>query len=222
MKCFLLRTLLRTLSLQKPLQAPSKNPSRKHLVLENLLRTLLRSVLLHDPLGVHPTKTRFPCDSGVSLTRGLYYLWYPKIVSCNFRSIFSSVVLPQTLFHNPSPSLIFFLPFSLSNMFWASSTPCEITFSFWFFVLSLLPLSFFCLCFSLKQISWHHLLESNLLSLLAVWFFCSAYWNYLFFMLGVFFFVCFLGLFLGFLLIVLFTLSFLVFILFVSLSVGFC
>ena len=41
----------------KPLQAPSKNPSKKHLLLENLLRNPSKSrVLLHDPLGVHPTE----------------------------------------------------------------------------------------------------------------------------------------------------------------------
>ena len=39
---------------------PSKNPSKKPLLLENLLRTLLRSVLLHDPLGVHPSWWEWP------------------------------------------------------------------------------------------------------------------------------------------------------------------
>ena len=46
-------SLLKTL--QAPSKNPSKNPSKKPLLLENLLRTLLRSVLLHEPLGVHPT-----------------------------------------------------------------------------------------------------------------------------------------------------------------------
>ena len=56
----LLRTRGRTL--QKGVFLPSKHflcppePFQEALPLKNPLRTLLRSVLLHDPLGVHPTE----------------------------------------------------------------------------------------------------------------------------------------------------------------------
>ena len=53
---------------ETPYKAPSKNPSKKHLLLENLLRTLLRSVLLHDPLGVHPSPKLCIRPTGFTLT----------------------------------------------------------------------------------------------------------------------------------------------------------
>ena len=44
-------------------------------MLENLLRTLLRSVLLHDPLGMHPsTSPRYPNVANYPLAPALY-LW---------------------------------------------------------------------------------------------------------------------------------------------------
>ena len=147
------------------------------------------------------TNAVFPAILG--FLKGCYCLWYKKVLPA-IREMFWSVFPPEPFFQKHSWfvfifCLFLFLLSSLSR-FHVSVLFCINPFWDHILALFLLLYLFFCFIFvttffslfvllSFQQVSWHALLESNLISFLVVWLFYSLCLNDIVFRFGVSFFV---------------------------------